>query len=143
MTRATAVRSATGRRLARLASDDGGFTLAEVVVAIGVFTVMATTATYGLVTTLQLTNVTKDRVAAANLASQELERLRSENTTTQQLDSSPRTVTLHGLRFTVTPGLNPAAAVECDPGGTRQVSVVVTWNSNPPRTARYDSVLAC
>lgn len=143
MPRSTTGRSSTGRWRARLATEDGGFTLAEVIVALGLFTVMATTATWGLVTTLQLTNVTKDRVAAANLAAQELERLRSENANVEQLDSTPQTVTLHGLRFTVTPKLNPAAAVDCAPGSTRQVSVVVSWNSNPARTARYDSVLAC
>jgi prepilin-type N-terminal cleavage/methylation domain-containing protein len=143
MARSMTARSSAGRRLSEVVADDSGFTLAEVLVSLGLFVVISVTAMYGLITTLKLTNVTKDRVAAANLATQELERLRSQNETDAQLDSTVRTVTLRGIAFTVTPSLSPAANADCAPGSARSVSVVVTWNSNPARNARYDSVLSC
>jgi Tfp pilus assembly protein PilV len=143
MARSMTSRSSAGRRCVRaVAADDAGFTLAEVLVSLGLFMVISLTALYGLVTTLKLTNVTKDRVAAAQLATQELERLRSQNTKFQ-LDSTARTVTLHGIPFTVTPSLTPAANGNCPTGSSRKVTVIVTWNSTPARSARYDSVLSC
>jgi prepilin-type N-terminal cleavage/methylation domain-containing protein len=143
MARTMTARSSAGHGLTRMMADDSGFTLAEVLVSLGLFVVISVTATYGLITTLKLTDVTKDRVVAANLATQELERLRSQNAANAQLDSTARTVTLRGQSFTVTPSLTPAATANCATGSSRKVSVIVTWNSNPARSARYDSVLSC
>lgn len=143
MARSMTTRSSVGRWLSRAVAEDSGFTLAEVLVSLGLFVVMSVTATYGLIDTVKLTNVTKTRVAAANLATQELERLRSQNAANAELDSVARTVTLHGTTFTVTPSLTPAATADCPTGSFRNVSVVVTWNSTPARNSRYDSVLSC
>jgi type II secretory pathway pseudopilin PulG len=143
MARSTTTRSSTGHALARLADDDGGFTLVEAMVAFALFTIMATTATFGLVQIIRATNTNKDRVAAANLATQEVERLRGQHNANQQLDSAAQTSSLHGTSFTVTPTLNPIATATCPDGTSRGVTVMVTWNGSGSHPVRYDTVLAC
>jgi type II secretory pathway pseudopilin PulG len=123
--------------------EDGGFTLAEAIVAFTLFIIMSTAATYALVTTIRLSGVTQNRVAAANLAAQALEQLRLQNNATSQLDASVRTVTLHGTTSTVTPALFPSATSTCALGSSRHVTVIVTWPGSGSRSPRYDSVLTC
>ena len=123
--------------------DDEGFTLAEVVVSIALFTVVSFAVMLALVTLVKLTGVTQNRVAASNLARQEIEKLRGQNSTLSLLDATALTVKLKGTTFTVTPIMNPAATATCAPGASRNVTVKVSWKDSSTRTVRYDTVLSC
>jgi type II secretory pathway pseudopilin PulG len=127
---------ATGR-------DDDGFTLAEVVVSIALFTMVSFAVTLALVTLIKLTGVTQNRVAASNLARQEVEKLRGQNSTLSLLDAAASTIALKGTTFTITPIMSPAANVTCAPGASRNVTVKVSWNDSSTRSVRYDTVLSC
>jgi Tfp pilus assembly protein PilV len=131
--------AAFGARLRRGSAEDAGFTLAEAIVAFTLFLVLVTSATWWLVKTVQLTTTNRDKVAAANLATQEIEKLRSEANGSQQLDATVHNVTLHNTNYTVTPVFTPAGS--CATGASRSVSVTVSWPGGSP--IRYDSVLAC
>jgi type II secretory pathway pseudopilin PulG len=123
--------------------DDEGFTLAEVVVSIALFTVVSFAVMLALVTLVKLTGVTQNRVAASNLARQEIEKLRGQNSTLSLLDAAALTVPLKGTTYTVTPIMNPAATATCAPGASRNVTVKVSWKDSSTRTVRYDTVLSC
>lgn len=123
--------------------DEAGFTLAEVIVSIALFTVISFSVMFALVTLVKYTGVTQSRVAAANLARQEVEKLRGENSTLSLLDPGASTVTLKGTTYTITPVLSPAANATCNPGAARNVTVKVTWNNSGSRSVRYDTVLSC
>jgi type II secretory pathway pseudopilin PulG len=145
MPRSRSPRSAADRgrlHVARL-RDDSGFTLVEAIVAFAIFIVMSVSATYGLISTIRLSNITQNRVAAANLAAQALEQLRLQNNASSQLDASVRAVVLRGTTFTVTPSLYPGATSTCSLGSSRRVTVTVTWPGSGSRSPRYDSVLTC
>lgn len=122
---------------------DDGFTMAEVVVSIALFTVMSFAVMMALVTLVKLTGVTQNRVAASNLARQEVEKLRGQNSTLSVLDAAALTVALKGTSFTITPVMVPAANVTCAPGASRNVTVKVSWKDSSFRTVRYDTVLSC
>jgi prepilin-type N-terminal cleavage/methylation domain-containing protein len=124
-------------------TGEEGFTLAEVIVSIALFTVISFAVMFALVTLVKFTGVTQNRVAAANLARQEVEKLRGQNSTLSQLDVSASTVTLKGTAYTVTPVMSPAANATCNPGAARNVTVNVTWNNSGSRSVRYDTVLSC
>jgi type II secretory pathway pseudopilin PulG len=145
----TSFRRAVGTRWRAVArrhsadSGEAGFTLAEVVVSIAMFTVISFSVMLALVTLVKYTGVTQNRVAAANLARQEIEKIRLQNSTVNQLDSAAATVTLKGITYTVTPIMSPAANSGCAAGATRNVTVTVTWNNSGSRSVRYDTVLSC
>ncbi|MEO7263031.1 MAG: hypothetical protein ABI047_17520 [Jatrophihabitantaceae bacterium] len=123
--------------------DDDGFTLAEVVVSLALFTVVSFAVMLAMITLVKLTGVTQNRVAASNLARQEVERLRGQNSTASQLDATALTVALKGTSFTVTPVMTPAATAVCAAGAFRNVTVKVSWTDSSTRTVRYDTVLSC
>jgi prepilin-type N-terminal cleavage/methylation domain-containing protein len=60
----------------RLASDDSGFTIIEVIVAMMVFAIVAVCVASALTNGIILTNNSRDREAAVNLASQDIDGLR-------------------------------------------------------------------
>lgn len=125
-------------------TGDEGFTLIEAVVSIALLGIVATAASYALVSLMVTTRTTQNRVAAGSLARQEVERLRLQSSTGRALDADPRTVVLKSTTYTVTPQLTPAATSPCDPvANSRAVSVVVSWANTQGRTVRYDTVLAC
>ena len=124
-------------------TGEDGFTLAEVIVSIALFTIISFSVMFALVTLVKYTAVTQNRVAAANLARQEIEKLRGENGTLSQLDLTASTITLKGVSYTVTPVLSPAGNVTCAAGASRNATVTVTWNDSGTRSVRYDTVLSC
>ena len=130
-------------QLADAAED--GFTLVEVLVAFTMFVIISFASLTALYTIVKSTAITQNRVAAANLARQEIERLREQNSTASQLDgTTPITsTTAQGTTYTITPTMNPAATATCSPGTERQVSVVVSWQNSGLRNVRYDTVLSC
>jgi Tfp pilus assembly protein PilV len=131
------------RAAAALCGDDG-FSLAEVIVAMSLFVIVSISSLIALTTLVKVTSNTQNRVAASNLARQEVERLRGENSTSSQLDAAAITqASVHGTTYTITPTMNPVSTVMCNPGSSRQVTVVVAWNSSGSRSVRYDTVLSC
>jgi type II secretory pathway pseudopilin PulG len=139
----TSRRRAATRVRVTWARDDAGFTLVEAVVAAAVLAFVIAATVYALTQNVQLTGVAVNRSTAANLATQALEQLRNENSNGRALDSDPYPVTVHGVEYTVTPALAPAATTSCAPGTVRRVSVTVAPSHAPSRSARYDSVLTC
>ncbi|HZC74068.1 MAG TPA: prepilin-type N-terminal cleavage/methylation domain-containing protein [Jatrophihabitans sp.] len=126
--------------------DDAGFTLAEVIVSITIFVIMATSASYAIWGLIKTTRATQNRVVATNLARQEVERMRLQAGTARQLDSAPQTVTLKGHTYTVTPTMTPPAndpTSPCDTGQFRSVTVTVAWSGSGGQTVRLDTELAC
>lgn len=123
--------------------QDDGFTLAEVVVSIALFTVVSFAVMLALVTLVKLTGVTQNRVAASNLARQEVERLRGQNGTASQLDATASTVALKGTTYLITPIMTPAATAPCAAGASRNVTIKVSWKDSSFRSVRYDTVLSC
>ncbi|MFL6162251.1 MAG: hypothetical protein ACJ74U_08480 [Jatrophihabitantaceae bacterium] len=113
------------------------------IVSIALFTVISFAVMFALVTLVRYTGITQSRVAAANLARQEVEKLRGQNSTLSQLDLTASSVSLKGTTYTVTPLLSPAGNVTCAPGASRNVTVTVTWNNSGSRAVRYDTVLSC
>lgn len=136
-------RNESSRRPTEAPADDSGFTMAEVVVSIALFTVVSFAVMMALATLVKLTGVTQNRVAASNLARQEVEKLRGQNSTLSLLDAAASTVALKGTSFTITPVMTPAANVTCAPGASRNVTVKVSWKDSSTRTVRYDTVLSC
>jgi prepilin-type N-terminal cleavage/methylation domain-containing protein len=132
-----------GRAGDQSSTGEQGFTLAEVIVSIALFTIISFSVMLALITLVKYTGVTQNRVAAANLARQEVEKLRGENSTLSQLDLTASTVTLKGVSYTVTPRLSPAGNVTCAAGASRNATVTVTWNDSGTRSVRYDTVLSC
>src|SRR5579875_4167091 len=122
----TAQSSAGHRSFHRLAREDSGFTLVEVLVALTLFMIVSAASIWWLVETMKLTNSIRDRVAGASLATQELEKIRAERNSGQELDSGTTTVSLHDMTFSVQALLNPANTASCATGQSRQVTVVVT-----------------
>ena len=111
--------------------------------SIALLGIVATAASYALLGLIATTRATQNRVAASNLARQEVERLRLQSNTGHELDSTPRSVTLKSTTYTVTPSFTPLPQSTCDASNFRRVSVVVTWNSLAGRQVRYDTELAC
>lgn len=122
----------------RLTSDDEGFTLIEVVVAMIVFSIIATGFIYVLTSGLSLTRDTRTRIVAANLASQQIDLVRSAATVFDVTDSTHST-TLNGDTFHVAVNTEWAtssgATATCEAGAAtgslayKQVTVTVTWDN--------------
>ena len=124
-------------RTQQLDSDDG-FTLVEVIVAMLIFTIILTGFLYTMTASLTSTRDTRARVVAANLASQQIDVLRSAGSAFDVTDSS-RDIELNGDTFHVkvlTDWITTAGvAASCEAGATiaslayNHVTVEVTWDN--------------
>lgn len=115
--------------------SDAGFTLVESVVALGLFVIVLTFGAIGITQTIHLTGVTSAKVGAANIATEEIERLRLANLTGHALVLTPPSGSVPtSFRVTNTTG-------SCV-NGTLPLSTSVTWGDGT-RTITYDSELAC
>jgi hypothetical protein len=106
------------------------------------FMIISAASIWWLVETIKLTGAIRDRVAASNVATQQLEKIRAEHNAGKELDSSTNSVNLQDVTFNVQSVLNPAGTSTCATGQSRQVTVVVTWPSNYTGI-RLSSELAC
>lgn len=112
---------------------DGGFTLLELVVAVSLFAVLALAVVSTVDSALNLTRNNRNRSVAANLASQEMDRVRSAQFAT--LEASTSTVDVDGSLYTVRRELTwvpeSATSSPCDGAGGNpemlRVRVEVTW----------------
>ena len=131
MARTMTFRSSAGLDL----SEDGGFTLLESVVALTMFIIVLTFGAIGVTQTIRLTNTTSAKVSAANIATEELERLRFNNLTGHGVQLLPPDQTIPS-GYTVTNSTGACAL------GTKTLTVTVTWGDGT-HSVVYDSELAC
>lgn len=119
-------------------SDEGGFTLVEVVVAMLIFAMISTGFLYVLTSGLSMSRDTRARVVAANLASQQID-LERARASVFEVKNSTRTVMLNGDTFHVKVkaawSFNSGASATCQAGTAagsisyREISVEVTWDN--------------
>jgi len=152
MTRSKTSRSSAGH-VCSSSRDEGGFTLAEVIVAIAVFMVVMVATTSALVTVIKTTRFTRDRVAASSIARQTIERLRAQSNTGHSLDiGALPTQVVYGQTYTATVCMTRdadsttyscAAVPACLSGHQWNVTVTVDWTTSDSRRVQYDTVIAC
>ncbi len=120
-------------------NEDEGFTLVEVVVAMLVFAIIATGLLMTVTASLVNTRDTRARIVAANLASQEIDLIRSKNVF--DIVSGTRTVSLNGDTYHVRTRwawqTNGGETATCEAGADtsslayKRVSIRVTWDGMP------------
>lgn len=130
----------------RPTSDDAGFTLIEVIVAMVLFAIIITGFLYVLTSSLTMSRDTRARIVAANLASQQIDLVRSAATVFDVVDST-RTTTLNGDTFTIDVSSSWATSsggtATCEAGAAtgaltyKQVTVEVTWGGMPDGAAVF------
>lgn len=135
----------------RIASQESGFSLIEVVVALMIFAIISMSVAYAITNSLVMTRETRAREIAANLAEQEIDLDRSINDVFSVNDSSWTTV-VNGTTYTVVRGTNWVSqsgnGTACgSAGGTlqyKEVNVSVTWagQSSATGTVRADTLIA-
>lgn len=124
----------------RLASDEGGFTLIEVIVAMVVFAIIVTGFLYVMTAGLVQTRDTRARVVAANLAAQEIDLVRAAGSVLD-VTNSTHTTTLNGDTFHIAVSWSWATSsggsATCEAGAAtgaltyKRVTVEVTWDNMP------------
>jgi len=136
MARTKTIRSTAGHGSSVSRDEpDAGFTLAESIVALTLFVIALTFGAIGITQTIQLTGVTSARVAAANIATQEIERLRLANLTGHALVLAPPSGSVPSS-YRVTNTIGACAS------GVVPLTTAVTWGDGT-RTITYNSELAC
>lgn len=139
------------RFLARKPSQEAGFSLIEVIIAMMVFMIIATAVAYTMTAALKATKDSRSRVEAANLASQEIDLDRSTANIFNLLDTT-RSVSVNGQAFTIKRSTqwvsDPNVAQSCGTGGGgslryKRINVSVTWAgmANPAAAVRSDTLL--
>jgi prepilin-type N-terminal cleavage/methylation domain-containing protein len=98
MTARTGARSGAGRRAGR---DERGLTMIELVVAVSVFAILAGGLALTIEGGLNLARNNRNRSVAANLASQEMDDIRSASFTSLPLGQVDRPATVDGVPYTV------------------------------------------
>ncbi len=133
--------------LDRSSSDDTGLTMAEVIVALFVFTIFILGLGYSLLSMTRLVADDENRLVAASLASQELDRVRAIPDAFN-VYSSTTTQTVNGITYTISRDAGwvstNGSTASCGGGGGnlqyKAVDVQVTWPnqyviSNPVRSS--------
>lgn len=122
--------------------DDEGFTLIEAVVSIAIFAIVATAATFAIVSSARAASATELRVVAGHIAEQQLDRvvlLGADPTPAPQSG----TIASEDRDFEVVFAATPDYGTTCD--GYRDVSVTVSTVASGESlvTARLDTRIAC
>ena len=132
------------QRLAAAARDDDGFTLLEVVVSFLLFSVVAAGATTAIVSALQASHRSQQRVDAANVAQlfiatslQNAQAAANGSTTYPYLGVKNEDFT---VKRTVT---FDNGATTCSPGASFKVNVEVYQKQTNAFLARSDTVITC
>ena len=118
--------------------DDGGFTIAEVMVALMIFALMSTGSIYATISMLQITRDARNRQVAANLAAQEIDAVRATKDVMTVVDNSATSVQ-NGTTFYMsrTSSWVPASGGGTSPCGAsdgnanlryKEITVSVTWD---------------
>ncbi len=119
-------------------ADEGGFTMVELVVGIFIFALVIGGIVAGMSSSLNLTRQNRNRSIAANLASQEMDTVRSTEftglpmglvTASQTVDGVPYTVTRETQWVTPNATSGPCQAPSGSALAYLSVTVSVTWNN--------------
>ena len=155
------------RQRLRVNSDEGGFSLVEVVVAMMIFTLISTGLLYTMMSVLVLNRDTRVRQVAANLAAEEIDRAREVldvkdlepwNTDSNLDDENDPLVrkgpiTINGDTFHIKREVqwvsDPESSLQCGASSTgttlryKRVNVLVTWDGmrSPQYPVRADTVI--
>ncbi len=128
-------------RARNAASQDGGFALIEVLIAIALLLVVLVPSTELIETTVQQSINTRDRVAALEMAEQGLEQISNDSITTLEADLNTNwalnSATVAGVTYTVTGyltwlgvGNNPDLCAAGSPPQVMSATATVTWGKN-------------
>lgn len=128
-------------RLSIGSDRESGLTLIEVVVAMMIFMIIATSVLYTMVNLLQVSRDSRSRQVASNLAAQEID-LARDIADIFKVGTVSRTAQLNGDTYTVLRKsewvTNVANSGACGTGGGtlryKKVNVTVTWNGMRPGT---------
>ncbi|WP_036283958.1 carboxypeptidase regulatory-like domain-containing protein [Microbacterium luticocti] len=135
-------------------TNDDGFTLVEVIVAMLVFAIVMTGFLYTVTAALVTTRDTRARVVAANLAAQQIDLARSAASVFDITNHTLAPITLNGDTFHVAVTTSwitdGGTAASCEAGTAtgalsyKQVSVEVTWDNmrGGAQPVRSDTVMA-
>lgn len=147
--------TAIARRVRRDAADDAGFTIIEVMVAMMVFAIISIGVAYGITNALVLTQDSRSRQVALNLASQDIDRLRSlvqtDGDAILDVTQSTQSARVGGQSFTVSRSVawvsSDGSSGACGTGsGTlayKSVTEKVTWRTKSnPQSIAMDTLLA-
>lgn len=122
------------RKLLKRTADEEGVSLVEVLVAMMVFSIIAVGVSASLITVLRMTEDTRSRLVASNLATSELDLARAMEDPFDVVNGA-RTVPVSGKNYVVTRTTSwvttSGADVGCGSGGglmqSKRVNVTVTW----------------
>ncbi|NCT90868.1 type II secretion system protein [Cellulomonas sp. APG4] len=135
---------------ARLAADDAGFGLVEVVASMLIFALLSVGLLHTLLNVLSMSRDARARQVATNLAAETVDRARDKDNLFDVLDDT-HTVDLNGDEFTVSMTSqwvsDPSVSLQCGAGGGvlryKRINVEVTWTNMRPSTqpVRSDTVI--
>lgn len=130
-------------RLASTPRDDGGFTLLEVMVSFVLFAVVAGGATAAIVSALQASHGSQQRIDAANVA-QSFIASQQQNAQSAVNGSTTYSPSVKNEDFSVTRTiLFFFGGTQCNPGGSYAVNVEVYQKQSNKFLARSDTVITC
>lgn len=129
---------------------DAGFTLIEALVSLTIFAIVSAAAVTAVVTGIMSTHLTTTRVAATNIAQQDIQKARAVDPSQVSDAGYPLTVTQGNTTYTVTRQISyaPAGSPSCPAtptaGGPFYVNLTdtVTWTGQH-HPIRVDAVIAC
>ena len=131
---------------------DEGFTLIEVIVSLALFVLVAGAATFAIISSIRASDVTNQRVAAGQVAQQELNRVIAlgPNPVASARPLAVGTATsTEGVTFTVTVAASPTWTTPCYigtapvTGGFRNLEVTVALPGGRISPVVMDTRIAC
>jgi type II secretion system protein I len=130
---------------ARRDRPEGGFTLLEVIVSFVVFAIVAASATAAIVTALQASHGTQQRVDAAAVAQSFIAQAQTDpqSVTAESSKSYPANVKNEDFTVTRTITFSDGTSTHCASGLSFTVHVLVAQAQSGRFLARNDTVVTC